>query len=547
MAETRKLVAILASDVAGYSRLTGADEEGTVARLRALKRELLDPTVAAHRGRVVKTTGDGMLVEFASVVDAVRAGIAVQADMEKRADGIASERQIRFRIGIHLGDVLVENDGDLMGDGVNIAARLENIAEPGGICLSEDAWRQVRDRIDANFADRGETALKNIARPVKAYAIVSAGHRETHVSSSAAGRETLAAGLDAREAPHLSLVVLPFANMSGDAEQDYFADGLTDDLTTELSRMPGAFVIARNTAFTYKGKAADVKSVGRELGVRYALEGSVRKSGSRVRLNAQLTDAETGAHLWADRFDRELTDLFALQDAVTLELASVLQVQLVEAESRRTKPIRNLDAFDLVMRARAVILRGVSRESNEACLRLCEEAIRLDSDNVPALCSIACGHALSLASLWSTNRDADLAAAESAGARAKARDGQNPQCCYAMGTVRKAQNRFAEAIIEFEAALRGNPNFAAAHSELGWCYIFTGRDSEALPHFAEFDPAQSARPTAIPRLFRYRHGALHQGGMGSGARPAAPCHRAQPRLFLAASTADGGAGPVGAN
>ena len=329
MTNQRRLAAILASDVAGYSRLTGADEEGTVARLRALRSDLFEPTAAANRGRIFKSAGDGMLIEFASVVDAVRAGIAVQREMAARAAGTAAERQILLRIGIHLGDVLVESDGDLMGDGVNIAARLEGICEPGGICLSEDAWRQVRDKVDAPFVDIGEKALKNIARPVRVYAL----QNSVVVPAKA--------GPDVKSPPRLSIVVLPFANMSGDAEQEYFVDGLTEDLTTELSRIPGAFVIARNTAFTYKGKASDVKAIGRELGVRYALEGSVRKAGNRVRLNTQLIDAETGAHVRADRFDRELTDLFELQDTVTLELASVLNVQLIEAETKRAKPVLN--------------------------------------------------------------------------------------------------------------------------------------------------------------------------------------------------------------
>ena len=494
MTEQRKLAAILASDVAGYSRLTGADEEGTVARLRALKTELFDPTVAAHHGRIVKTAGDGMLIEFASVVDAVRAAVAVQGEMEKRAAGVAPERQIRFRIGIHLGDVLVERDGDLMGDGVNIAARLEGICEPGGICLSEDAWRQVRDRIEAPFADLGEKQLKNIARPVRVYALegsfvvpAKAGTQGDRTSlalhSRVRGNDEI---LSAEKAtPRLSLVVLPFTNMSGDAEQEYFADGLTEDLTTELSRMPGAFVIARNTAFTYKGKPVDVKAIGRELGVRYALEGSVRKAGSRVRFNAQLVDAETGAHLWADRFDRELIDLFDLQDSVTQELAGVMNVQLVDAETRRGQNKLNPDSFDLVLRARAAYNRGWGRDSNEAALHLYEAALKLDPDNVGAMTGIATTLAGMVSSLWSDDRARDIDRAEALAERALALAPRDPDCLFAIGLVRRVEMRFDEAIAAYEAALRANPNLAGAHSELGWANGLSGRLREALPHFAE--------------------------------------------------------------
>jgi adenylate cyclase len=467
----RRLAAILASDVAGYSRLTGADEEGTVAQLRAVRAELFEPTVAANHGRIVKSAGDGMLIEFASVVDAVRAGIAVQREMAARAAGIAAERQILLRIGIHLGDVLVESDGDLMGDGVNIAARLEGICEPGGICLSEDAWRQVRDKVDAPFVDIGEKALKNIARPVRVYAL----QNSVVVPAKA--------GPDVKSPPRLSIVVLPFANMSGDAEQEYFVDGLTEDLTTELSRIPGAFVIARNTAFTYKGKASDVKAIGRELGVRYALEGSVRKAGNRVRLNTQLIDAETGAHVWADRFDRELTDLFELQDTVTLELASVLNVQLIEAETKRAKPVLNLDAFDLVLRARDERNRGLTREHNTETLRLFSEALRLDPKHVPALSGKALSLGTKVTSLWTEDRVADIAEAEALALRALALDAQNPECHFVLGFVRRLQFRFDEAAAEYEAALRENTNFAGAETELGWVKSFSGRAAKALPHF----------------------------------------------------------------
>ena len=290
MAETRKLAAILAADVAGYSRLAGTDEDRTLARLRALRSDLIDPTIAVHHGRVVKRTGDGSLVEFRSVVDAVRCAIEMQNGMVERNAGLPPERRIEFRVGIHLGDVVEESDGDLMGDGVNIAARLEGVADPGGVCLSEDAYRQVRDRLKEAFVELGEKELKNIARPVRAYAI----------KASSTDPETVAPQVSAPDKagpPRLSIVVLPFANLGGDPEQEYFVDGVTESLTTDLSLIAGSFVIARNTAFTYKGKHVVVKQIGRELNVRYVLEGSVQRSGNRLRVNVQLIDAETGTHL----------------------------------------------------------------------------------------------------------------------------------------------------------------------------------------------------------------------------------------------------------
>ena len=304
----RKIVAILAADVVGYSRLAGADEDRILARLRALRSDLIDPVIAVHSGRVVKRTGDGALVEFRSVVDAVRCAVEVQNGMVERNAGVPAERRIEFRIGIHLGDVVEESDGDLMGDGVNIAARLEGIAQPGAICLSEDAYRQVKARFDLAVTDLGEQHLKNIAEPIRAYSLAVGGQAQATPA--------------AVPPPRLSIVVLPFANIGGDPEQEYFVDGVTESLTTDLSRISGSFVIARNTAFTYKGKPVEVKKIGRELNVRYVLEGSVQRGGNRLRVNVQLIDAETGNHLWAERFDKPMADLFDIQDctkaAVTL-------------------------------------------------------------------------------------------------------------------------------------------------------------------------------------------------------------------------------------
>ncbi|MGE5201631.1 MAG: adenylate/guanylate cyclase domain-containing protein, partial [Acidobacteriota bacterium] len=319
----RKLAAILAADVAGYSRLMGVDEEGTLARLKAHRKELIDPKIAEHRGRVVKTTGDGILIEFPSVVDAVRCAVQVQQGMEKRNADIPADKQIRFRIGINVGDIIIDGD-DIHGDGVNVAARLEGITEPGGICISDDAYRQVRDKLDLGFEDRGEQQLKNIARPVRVYRV--APYKEL-----ASGKQTLTLP----DKP--SIAVLPFQNMSGDSEQDYFCDGIVEDIITGLARIRWLFVIGRNSSFAYKGKALDIRQVGRELGVRYVLEGSVRKAGTRVRITAQLIDAQTGAHLWAERYDRPLDDIFALQDEITLSVVGAIEPSLRQAEIERVK------------------------------------------------------------------------------------------------------------------------------------------------------------------------------------------------------------------
>ena len=351
MTETRKLAAILAADVVGFSRLTGADEDRTLARLRALRSDLIDPTIAVHHGRVVKRTGDGALVEFRSVVDAVRCAVEIQNAMVERNAGVPSDRRIEFRIGIHLGDVVGESDGDLMGDGVNIAARLEGIAKPGAICLSEDAYRQVKGRLEMTVSDLGARQLKNIADPMRLYSL-EIGH-PAHAKTAAP-----ASGSDNCGPPRLSILVLPFANIGGDPEQEYFVDGVTESLTTDLSRLAGSFVIARNTAFTLKATPVDVKKIGRELNVRYVLEGSVQRGGARMRINVQLIDAASANHLWAERFERPVADLFALQDEIVARLANALQVQLVAAEARRTERAPTPDSMDLYFQGMSWILQG---------------------------------------------------------------------------------------------------------------------------------------------------------------------------------------------
>src|SRR6201988_4165804 len=330
MSETRKLAAILVADVVGYSRLAGPDEDRILARLRTLRRALIDPPIAGHHGRVVKRTGDGSIIEFRSVVDAVRCAIEVQNAMVERNAGVPPERRIEFRVGIHLGDVVEESDGDLMGDGVNIAARLEGIATPGAICLSEDAYRQVKARLDLAVSDLGATELKNIAEPIRVSSLQIGNAIAVKATSLAGAATPVAPALSLPEKP--SVAVLPFQNMSGDPEQEYFADGIVEDIITALSHFKALFVIARNSSFTYKGRAVDVKQVGRDLGVRYVLEGSVRKAANRVRITGQLVDTTTGAHLWADRFEGGIEDIFDLQDQLTREIIAALKIKLSEAE-----------------------------------------------------------------------------------------------------------------------------------------------------------------------------------------------------------------------
>jgi TolB-like protein len=464
----RKLAAILIGDVVGYSRLTAADEEGTLARLSALRHELLFPSIARHRGRIVKTTGDGILVEFASVVDAVRHAVETQHAMARRSELVAAEQRIQLRIGINLGDVVVEGD-DLLGDGVNVAARLEAIAEPGGICLSRAAWEQVEGKLDIAVEDMGEQHLKNIARPVHAYRIVLGA--AAHAGPTAA-----------HTAPRLSLVVLPFANLSDNAAEEYFADGITEDITTDLSRIPDSFVIARNTAFTYKGRAVDAKQVGRELGVRYVLEGSVRRAGNRVRANVQLIDAETGAHLWAERFDCDRVDLMEVQDEITGRIAGALGAQLIDAESRRSLKERpsNPDAVDLTMQGWAVLHRPTSRESLAEGRALFERALALDVRTVDALIGVAYTYARSVNTAFSVDPGPELAAADAHIAKALALAPDRARVHWVRGVVLRNQLLLEQAVAAFETVIALDRNFAAAYGSLGDTLTFLGKPEETL-------------------------------------------------------------------
>ena len=370
MSETRKLAAILVADVVGYSRLAGADEDRTLARLRGLRSDLIDPAIAAHHGRIVKRTGDGSIVEFRSVVDAVRCAIEMQNGLIERNPGVPDDRRIEFRVGIHVGDVVEESDGDLMGDGVNVAARLEGIAAPGAICLSEDAYRQVRDKIKETFVDLGDHSLKNIARPVRVYSI----------KTSAAGSRLAAhsSAQESSEPSRLSIVVLPFSNIGSNVDQEYFVDGVTESLTTDLSRMPGMLVIGRNTAFAYKGKSGDLKQIGRELNIRYVLEGSVQRGGNRMRVNVQLIDAETSNHLWAERFDKPVADLFDMQDEIVARLSNSLNTQLITAEARRAERAPNPDSMDLYFQGMAWFNKGLTPDNLSRAENYFERALSLE-------------------------------------------------------------------------------------------------------------------------------------------------------------------------
>ena len=477
MAETRKIAAILVADVVGYSRLAGADEEGTLARLRALRGDLFDPTIALHRGRAVKRAGDGIIIEFRSVVDAVRFAIEAQNGMAERNAGLPAEKRIDFRIGIHLGDVVEEADGDLMGDGVNIAARLEALAEPGGVCVSEDVWRQVRDRLRQAFVDLGEKALKNIARPMRVYALGPGSAPEAHAPS--------AAPVDKLGPPRLSLVVLPFANIGGDPEQEHFVDGVTESLTTDLSRIRGAVVIARNTAFTYKGKAVDLKQIGRELNVRYVLEGRIQRGGNRMRVNVQLIDAESGSHLWAERYDKPLADLFDMQDEIVARLAGALNGQLAAAEARRAEKAPTPNSMDLYFQGMAWLNKGPISGNVAKARSFFDRALSVDPDNVDALIGSARLDAREGANFFVTDPIAAFAAAEAKLTKALSLVPDHARGHRLLGYVAIMTKRAAQGIAECERALELDRNLASAHAFIGLAKLFMGRSEETGAHVGE--------------------------------------------------------------
>ena len=463
----RRLAAILASDVVGYSRLIRADEEGTLAALKGLRADLIDPTLAEHNGRIVKLMGDGMLAEFASVVDAVRAAVETQRAVAEHNSGLPEDKRIEFRVGINLGDVVIDGD-DIQGDGVNVAARLESLAQPGGICISGNVYEQVRDRLDLSFEDLGEKEVKNIARPIRVW-------QWTLAASAAAGITTIDEPLPIPEKP--SIAVLPFDNMSSDPEQEYFSDGITEDIITEISRIPEVMVISRNSTFTYKGKAAKVQDVCRDLGVRYVLEGSVRKAGERVRINAQLIDGRSGGHLWAERYDRGLEDIFAVQDDVTEKIVRALEVKLVggAAALEAREQTHNPEAYDCVLRGREQY-RLFSKDSNAAARELYERAIALDPDYAEPYAGLAETYVQE----WFMGSEPALDRAFELAQQATARDPKLPLVQEALSTVHLFKKQHAEAIATARRWIELEPSNADAYATLAGAMHFSGDNEEVI-------------------------------------------------------------------
>jgi TolB-like protein/class 3 adenylate cyclase len=473
----RRLAAVLAADVAGYSRLMGGDEEGTLARLKAVRKALVDPTIASHRGRIVKTTGDGMLVEFASAVDAVRAALEVQRAMAEQNASLPQDQRIAFRIGIHIGDIIFD-DNDIFGEGVNVAARLEGIAEPGGVCMSNDTYRQVRGKVDIVCDDMGPQPLKNIAEPMQAWRVRLTDQIPSAGQSGSSLSETRALPLPDKP----SIAVLPFQNMSGDPEQEYFSDGMVEDIITALSRFKSLFVIARNSSFTYKGKAVDIKQVGRELGVRYVLEGSVRKAGGKVRITGQLIEAATGAHLWADRFDGPLDEIFELQDKITSSVVAAITPRVEQAEIDRSerKPTESLDAIDLYYRA-LQSLRRLNREGNEDAVQLARQAISFDP-NFSAAYGIALECYIQRRDGGWINND-DVAEGKRYAARITERGDDASALSSAAVFIANVLMDAGTADAIVDQALAINTNLAAAWVRRGWISIFLGRHEPAIQQF----------------------------------------------------------------
>jgi TolB-like protein len=472
----RRLSAIMAADVAGYSRLMHHAEEATHAKLTTLLTDAVAPAIAEHSGRIVKNTGDGFLAEFPSAVEAVRAAMQFQTRIEELTIGDSEDGRIAFRVGINIGDVIVEPH-DIFGDDVNIAARLESIAEPGGICISSSVYDRVRGKVGIEFVDLREQNLKNILRPVRAYAVV----REEFSPATHVER----ARPNTFSAPRFSIVVLPFANHGGEPQQEYFVDGVTDSLTTDLSRISGLSVIARSTAFTYRSKSFDVKQIGRELNVRYLLEGSVLRRGNRMRVNVRLIDTDIGNHLWAERFDKPVGDLFELQDEIVARLANELQRELVSAEARRAERSPHHDSTDLVFKGRAILYSGLSPDMLAKARGFFDRALDLDSDNVDALIGVAIVDQIVGSGGMTDDPRPFMAAAETKLLRALALAPNHPRAHWGMGLVLCATNRAARGVEELERALAFDPNLAIAHGYVGLAQTFIGRAEETEAHILE--------------------------------------------------------------
>ena len=482
----RRLAAILAADVVGFGRLISRDELGTLRRFRQVRDSLVDPMIGGHHGRIVKTAGDGLLAEFGSVVDAVACALVIQRDMIDRNQGLATDRRMLFRIGINVGDIIIDGD-DIHGDGVNVAARLEALCEPGGVCISGAAADHVRDALLFSFADRGEHQIKNVARPIHIFGLSEADiadlPQRTSQPRAIGARAAAQAG-----PPLLSIVVLPFANFSSDPEQEFFAEGITEDLTTDLSRITGSFVIARNTAYSYKGQAIDVRQVGRELGVRYVLEGSVRRSGQHVRLNAQLIDVETGAHIWADRIDGDRQNLIDIQNEVTGRIARALNLELVQADARRSLRQQALTPtiLDHIALGRANFNKPYSPDNDRAARRHFKEALALDDDAVEALSGLAMVIANELAHGWSENAADDLVAVDALIKKTLDLDPRNADAHFALGQLWRTRGQMDDAIAALETALSINPNHYHAMRGIGYLHYFSGNLDKAIAFANEF-------------------------------------------------------------
>ena len=471
----RRLAAILATDVVGYSRLMGGDEEGTLAALKSLRKSLIDPKIAEYRGRIVKTTGDGVLVEFASTVDAVRCAIDIQRAMPERNAEVPSGKKIEFRIGINVGDIIVDGD-DIFGDGVNVAARLESISEPGGICVSDVVHQHVDGRVEALFADLGDQNLKNIARPVRAYRIAL----KQAQAETAAAPATAPAAFASPDKP--SIAVLPFQNMSGDAEQDYFCDGLVEDIITTLSKLTGLRVIARNSSFVYKGRAVDIREAAKQLGVRYVLEGSVRKSGNRIRITAQLIDAMDGAHLWAERYDRAIDDIFAIQDEITLVLATEMQVKLIEGEQARLRytTTTNVGAWTHWVQGMSHFHQAVSKEKMGAA-RICwEKALALDPASAALNAMLGFIHCLDARFGWWDDHETAIDKARAYTAKALEIDPDNAEAYTASSLILLMQRLYDEAVADARKAIQLAPGSALAADLASFVFVPSGYPEEGV-------------------------------------------------------------------
>jgi adenylate cyclase len=472
----RRLAAVLAADIAGYSRLMGRDEEGTLARLKSLRKTLVDPAIATHRGRIVKTTGDGVLVEFASAVDAVRSAIEVQRGMSERIADASQDKRIEFRIGIHVGDIIVD-DGDIFGDGVNIAARLETIAEPGGICMSDDAYRQIRGKIDMPIEDIGSQTLKNIAEPMRVWRM--------KIGEAATGSGQPPAPVKPYQVPPLrgkpSVAVLPFRNRSGDAEQEYFADGIAEDVLTTLSKIQELMVIARNSSFAFKGQTKDIRELGRILGARYILEGSVRKTGNRVRLTAQLIDSLDGSHMWADRFDGGLDDVFDLQDRITQDIVAALEVKLTLGEQVRVWQKRSGSplVYEYMLKGRALYVR-FSKPTHAQARDQLKRALEINPRFAPALYLLSLTLTDQARFGWEKDRAATFEAALDCADRALAADPGYGEAYLAIGYVRNFQRRHDEAVTAGEQAVALSPSGSDAYHMAGMYHGYAGNFQTAV-------------------------------------------------------------------